>query len=162
MTTSRRAVTADSLGAWLVKWSDDVHPVATLIRTDFSTVTSPCVRQTYRTDLVRRRQPVLFWISGSSKLHPAGIYAQGHTTGPAVARGADETSSDPAGRGQSQLVMPVRLRSLQAPVLRRDLVQHPTLARIEVLRMAAGSNPSFVTPADLAALRARWPQVTVS
>jgi hypothetical protein len=31
-----------------------------------------------------------------------------------------------------------------------------------VLKIAAGSNPSFVTPADLATLRSAWPQVTVT
>ena len=146
MGTTPRAITEDSLGAWLLKTSDDDQSVASIISTGFTTVTERCVRPTYRADLVAPGQSVLLWISGSSRVHPAGIYAAGHTTGSAE-------------RSGSQLVMPMRLRSLPIPVLRRDLLEHPSLSRIEVLRMPAGSNPSFVTPDDLAALEAGWPQV---
>ena len=165
MATTTRAVTACALGAWLVKTNDDDESVAALIRNGFATVTERCVRPTYRADLVKPGQPVILWISGSSRVHPAGIYAVGHTTGPAVARSADEMGTDATGtspekRGPSQLVMPLRLRSLSTPVLRRDLLRHPTLSRIEVLRMPAGSNPSFVTRRELTALDTGWPHVT--
>lgn len=162
MATNTRAVTATTLGAWLIKGSEHVHPVDELLRSRFSTVTDWCLRKTYRTDLIRPDQPVLFWISGSSKIHPAGIYAEGHTTGGAVEDVADDEWVDPADRGRSKRFMPVRLRPLVAPVLRSDLLQHPSLSQVEVLKMAAGSNPSFVTPADLVALRSDWPQVTVA
>ncbi len=155
------AVTANTLGAWLIKGSRDVYPVDKLIRTKFSTVTGWSLRETYRTDLIKPGQPVLFWISGASKTHPAGLYAQGTTTGRAMAELADNEWVDPAERGQPKLFMPVELHPLAAPVLRSDLLKHPSLHQIEVLKMAAGSNPSFVTPADLAALRSAWPQVTV-
>lgn len=161
MATNARAVTANTLGAWLIKGSEDVYPVDKLIRNRFSTVTGWSLRETYRTDLIKPNQPVLFWISGSSKIYPAGIYAEGHTTGIAMADVADDEWVDPAERGRSKLFMPVELRPLAAPVLRSDLLRHPSLSQIEVLKMAAGSNPSFVTPADLAALRSDWPQVTV-
>jgi hypothetical protein len=98
-------------------------------------------------------------LSGASKRHPAGIYAQGRTTGRAMAEVADDEWVDPAELGQPKLFMPVELRPLSAPVLRSDLLQHHSLTTIEVLKMAAGSNPSFITPADLVALHAGWPQV---
>lgn len=139
-----RALTATTLGAWLIKGNGDLHPVHELIKTGFATVDTWCVRPTYRTDLVEAGQPVLFWLSGSSTTHPAGIYAEGHTTGPAQAG-----------------VMPVRLRLLSGPVPRAELLAHPRLSQIEVLKMAAGSNPSFITPDDLVALKAAWPQVTI-
>jgi len=161
MATRTRAVTADSLGAWLIKANGNVSAVADLIRHEFSTVARWCLRQTYRADLVASDQPVLFWVSGSSEAHPAGIYAEGRTTGRASADLADGGWMDPEARGQVKLSMPVRLRALAEPVLRSDLLDHPALSSIEVLKMAAGSNPSFVTPGDLAALRADWPQVTV-
>lgn len=161
MAKNTPAVTATTLGAWLIKGSEEVYPVDRLIRNRFSTVTGWSMRKTYRTDLIRPDQPVLFWISGSSKIHPAGIYAEGRTTGRAMADVADDEWVDPAERGRPKLFMPVKLRALAAPVLRIDLLQHPSLSQIEVLKMAAGSNPSFVTPADLAALHSDWPQVTV-
>ena len=70
----------------------------------------------------------------------AGIHAYGRTTGPA----ADG-------------VMPVTLVPLRSPVLRTDLVHDPDLAALEVIRMPAGSNPSYVTPAQLSALQERCP-----
>jgi EVE domain len=161
MATNSPAVTRKTLGAWLIKGSRDVYPVDKLIRTRFSTVTGWSLRETYRTGLIKPGQPVLFWISGASKTHPAGLYAQGHTTGRATADVADDEWEDPAERGEPKLFMPVELRPLAAPVLRSDLLQHPSLSQIEVLKMAAGSNPSFVTPADLAALHSGWRQVTV-
>ena len=161
MATRTRAVTADSLGAWLIKGNGDVSPVDDLIRAEFSTVAGWCVRHTYRADLVGPGQPVLFWVSGSSGAHPAGIYAEGHTTGHASADLADGQWMDPEERGPVKLSMPVRLRALAEPVLRSDLLDHPCLSNIEVLKMAAGSNPSFVSSGDLAALGADWPQVTV-
>lgn len=75
---------------------------------------------------------MLLWISGSARGLPAGIHAHGRTTGPA-----------------RDGVMPVVLVPLEQPLLRSELVGHPDLAALEVLRMPAGSNPSYVTPAQL-------------
>ena len=108
MRTTSRAVTEESLGAWILKTSADDLSLTSLIRTDFATVTSRCVRPTYRADLVRPGQPVLLWISGSSSVHPAGIHAVGRTTGPVVAQGTSDMGPDsirttPAERGRPQL-----------------------------------------------------------
>ena len=119
-----------------------------LVRTGFATITTRCVRPSYRTSLVAPGQPVLLWISGQDRAHPAGVYAEGRTTG--VVRPDDE-----------DLVMPVSLVALEAPVPRVELLAHPLLAQLEVLRMPAGSNPSYVTEEQLEALREGWPQVTV-
>ncbi len=57
--------------------------------------------------------------------------------------------------------MPLELTALAPPVLRAAFVADPVLAAAEVVRMPAGSNPSFLTVDQLAHLVARWPQVTV-
>lgn len=119
-----------------------------LVRTGFATITTRCVRPSYRTVLVAPGQPVLLWISGRDRAHPAGVYAEGRTTGPARDEGDD-------------LVLPVSLTPLEAPVPRAELLTHPLLAHLEVIRMPAGSNPSYVTKEQLEALRAGWPQVTM-
>ena len=149
MAKQGRAVTAGTLGAWLLKSSPVASPVDELVRTDFATVTDRCLRPSYRADEVAPGQPVLFWISGNDQHHPAGIYAQGHTTGPA------RPDAD-------QLVMPVQLTRLDPPVLRRQLLEHPRLSQVEVIRMAAGSNPSFLTRDQLRELTRLYPQVSVS
>lgn len=96
---------------------------------------SRCVRPSYRTGLVRRGHRVLLWISGTEADLPAGIHAAGRVTGPVD---GDQ--------------LPVRLATLERPLLRSELVAHPALTTLEVLRMPAGSNPSYVTRAQLAAL----------
>ncbi len=119
-----------------------------LVRTGFSTITTRCVRPSYRTSLVAPGQPVLLWVSGQDRAHPAGVYAEGRTTGVVRTDGDD-------------LVVPVSLTPLGLVVPRVELLAHSLLAQLEVLRMPAGSNPSYVTKEQLEALAAGWPQVTV-
>ncbi|MGZ5401466.1 MAG: hypothetical protein ACXWDM_15755, partial [Nocardioides sp.] len=69
---------------------------------------------------------------------------------------------DPTARGSRTLIMPVKLMPLDPPILRSELLQHPVLSRMEVIKMAAGSNPSFLTRDQVAGLRSSWPQVTVA
>jgi hypothetical protein len=130
-----RTLTPATLGAWLVKASGAAPSTREHLRAGFACVDSWCARPTYRTDLVAAGQPVLLWVSGSEPGLPAGIHARGQTTGPA-----------------RDGVMPVVLVPLDQPLLRSELVGHPDLAALEVLRMPAGSNPSYVTPEQLAVL----------
>jgi hypothetical protein len=134
-------VTPESLGAWLVRASGGEPATKAHAARGFADVVTRCVRPSYRTDLVEEGQRVLLWISGSERDLPAGIHAHGRTTGPA----ADG-------------VMPVTLAPLRSPVLRSELVGHPDLAALEVIRMPAGSNPSYVTPAQLSALQELRPE----
>jgi hypothetical protein len=144
-----RAISEDSLGAWLVKASPVSLPIEEVVRTGFTDITTRCVRPTYRTELVREGQPVLLWVSGNHPRHPAGIYAAGHTTGP-----VNEVAPTPE--------MPVRLRAVRPAIQRLELLDHPTLAGIEVLRMPAGSNPSYLDVEQYDALRHAFPQVAGS
>lgn len=149
MPSPRPAVTPETLGAWLLKGSPGVSAVHELVESGFRTVSHRCVRASYRTRLVAPGQPVLFWVSGGDAATPAGLYAQGRVTG--VPTPSDDPRPD----------LPVALEPLDPPVLRAELRAHPTLCGIEVLRMAAGSNPSFLTRSEVRELRAQWPQVTV-
>lgn len=145
MVVTGRAVSTETLGAWLVKASGGDPSTRAHLRNGFADMSTRCVQPTYRTDLVAAGQPVLLWVSGTEREHPAGIYARGRTTGP-------------AGAG----LMPVVLAPLSDPLLRSELVGHPGLAGLEVLRMAAGSNPSFVTHEQLAVLVELCPELAGS
>ena len=101
-----------------------------------------CVRRSYRLELVRPGQPVLLWVSG--RVQP-GVHALGTVTGPV-------REDDGDGDGP---VLPVRLTRLTDPVDRGELLADAGFASAEVLRMPAGSNPSWVSPAQLAAVLAR-------
>lgn len=130
-----RALSTHTLGAWLLKASGAAPSTREHVRAGFAHAQTWCVRATYRTDLVEAGQPVLLWVSGSEPGLPAGIHAHGRTTGPA-----------------RDGVVPLVLYPLEDPLLRSELVGHPDLAGLEVLRMPAGSNPSYVTPEQLAVL----------
>ncbi len=144
-----RALTAESIGAWLLKASPAGGALEELVRTGFREVSTRCVRQSYRTELVQPGQPVLLWVSGGDSRHTSGIQAQGRTTGSVVV-------------GVDGPVMPVRLRPVEPVVARTVLKADPVLAGLEVLRMPAGSNPSYVDVAQYAALRLAFPQVDPS
>ena len=141
-----RAVTEDTLGAWLVKASPGPLRIAEQIRTGFAEITSRCVRPTYRASLIRPDQPVLLWVSGNDRRHPAGIYACGHTTGL-----VDLDVPSPE--------MPVRLHTVEPVIRREEILEDPTLAGIEVVRMPAGSNPSYLDTEQYDALQQAFPQV---
>jgi hypothetical protein len=139
---SARALTLDTLGAWLLKATGAAPSTRAHVSSGFAGVETWCVRPTYRSDLVAAGQAALLWVSGNEPGQPAGIYAYGRTTGR-------------AGGG----VMPLTLSPLSAPLLRSELAGHPELRAMEVLRMPAGSNPSYVTQAQLATLVEMCPEL---
>ncbi|WP_432544683.1 hypothetical protein [Kineococcus sp. SYSU DK002] len=94
-----------------------------------------CLRRSYRLDLLRPGQPCVLWISG--RVAP-GVGAVG------TVASAAEDGPDPG--------VLVELVALPQVVPRRDLVADPRFATAEVVRMAAGSNPSFLDATQFAAV----------
>ena len=101
-----------------------------------------CVRRSYRLELISPGQPVLLWVSG--RVLP-GVHAVGTVSGPVRADDGDDDGP----------VLPVRLTSLSDPVDRGELLADPDFRSAEVLRMPAGSNPSWLTAAQLGAVLVR-------
>jgi hypothetical protein len=93
-----------------------------------------CVRRSYRLELVRPGDPVLLWCSG--RVDP-GVHALGTVVG-----------IDPAA-----LEVDVRWTLLGDPVPRAALLADPVARSAEVLRMPAGSNPSWLSPAQWTAVQ---------
>jgi hypothetical protein len=85
-------------------------------------------------------QPCLLWRSGRES---PGVHALGVLTG-AVREDGDGAP-----------VVPVRLTPLDEPVPRAELVADPVFREAEVIRMPAGSNPSWLTAAQYAVVLAR-------
>jgi hypothetical protein len=97
-----------------------------------------CLRHSYRLNLMRPGQPCLLWVSGRDR---PGVHALGELTGrPAESDGGP--------------VIAVRLTKLAEPVDRAELLTDPEVCTAEVLRMPAGSNPSWLSAAQYAALLA--------
>lgn len=134
------------LGAWLLKANPAAGGLAELLRTGFENVETRCLRPSYRTGLVTAGQPVLLWVSGDDPRHPRGLHAHGWTTGPVR-------------EGPEGPVMPVWLRPLAPIVPHELLLADPALRGLEVMRMPAGSNPSYLDVEQYAALCAAFPQV---
>jgi hypothetical protein len=97
-----------------------------------------CVRPSYRLALMRPDQPCLLWISGRDR---PGVHALGQLAGEVV-----ETDGGP--------VVPVSFTLLAEPVPRAALLADPAARDAEVLRMPAGSNPSWLSPDQYAAVLA--------
>lgn len=148
MASPGRAVSLATLGAWLLKTDPASTPVGELVTSGFRSMTSRCVRRSYRTELMAPGQLVLLWVSGRDPRTPAGIYARGRLVGAAASDGSE-----------GGLEVPLELRPLEPPLLRSELLGDPVLSGMEVLRMPAGSNPSYLTRDELDRLQDRWPQV---
>lgn len=82
---------------------------------------------------------MLLWVSGR---HSPGVHAVGRVTAP-----VDDDGDGP--------VLPVRLVRLDAPVPRAELLADARFRDAEVVRMPAGSNPSWVTAEQLTAVLER-------
>lgn len=138
------AVTEATLGAWLFKANSSRWDIVGAMGGGLTAVGSRCVAGNYRTAMMRRGHRAILWVSGpSSGRAPRGVWGIGWITGPAV----------PDDHGQ--LVVPTDITLLGADDRLRadDLREIPALRAMEVLRVAAGSNPSWVDADQFAALR---------
>ena len=129
------------IGCWVVKTARPPDAVVPGWRPGGTHEVSRCLRPSYRLGLMRPGQPVLLWLSGRDR---PGVHATGVLVG---GLGADE-------RGP---VAVVRFTLLPAPLPRADLLADPVARDAEVLRMPAGSNPSYLTPSQHAAVLAHLP-----
>jgi hypothetical protein len=84
-------------------------------------------------------QPCLLWLSGRDR---PGVHALGVLT----------SAARPDGDGWT---VPLELTQLSAPIPRADLLADPVARAAEVLRMPAGSNPSWLSAEQFAAVLAR-------
>ena len=100
-----------------------------------------CLRRSYRLDLVRPGDRCVLWRSGT--LDP-GVCAVG-----TIAGAVGESDGGP--------IVAVRLR-LVATIPRADLLADPAFREAEVLRMPSGSNPSWLSSLQFAAVLARLPE----
>jgi hypothetical protein len=122
-----RAVTEGDLAAWLIKCDPRVNPA--LLAT--GALTSRCVVRGYRASMMKQGDQVVLWVSGDGRLRDRGIWGLGRLTGE-----VEETGDGPA----VPLDLPVFGAALTDAELRAAGVDD-----LEVQRMPAGSNPSWVS-----------------
>jgi hypothetical protein len=141
--TAARKVGLADLGAWLLKGNADRRDLADRFAHD-PRVETWGVHPSYRTSMMAAGQPVLFWGSGSRHRLPYGVWGSGEVAGPAAYH-------PEAGRWLVPLDLVIWDRDEW--ISRAELRGDPRLAGLEVLRQPQAANPSFVTRAELEALR---------
>ena len=128
------AVTADTLGAWVVRCNPRLTDPERLFADG---VDNWCVARGYRSALMEPGQPVLLWITAArERAYPRGFWGRGQLTGP--------VSADDAGT----LHAPMRMTLWRRPVPAAELAGVDGLADLEVLRQPQMANPSFVSAAQ--------------
>jgi hypothetical protein len=126
-------LTPHDVAAWVLKTRTGLDDLADGWRTGDPTDLRRCVHPTYRLGLVRPGDRCLLWLSGRAA---PGVHAVGVVTEAPV-----DGDPDPA--------VHVRLHRLAEPLPRAELVDDPVVGDAEVLRAPFGSNPSYLTPAQL-------------
>jgi hypothetical protein len=134
-----RAVTEASLGAWLIKCDPIANPdLFDPAGDEPARVTSRCVVRGYRSDLMKPGDRAVLWVSGDGRTKARGIWGTGHVTGR-----THETADG--------LAVPVDIPLLTTPLTDAAL-RAEGVDDLEVQRMPAGSNPSWVSKEQLARL----------
>ena len=132
-----RAVTEATLGAWLIKCDPRVNPNLLAPGPDgVARVTSRCVARGYRAELMKAGDRVFLWVSGDGRTLARGIWGVGHVTG--VVEGS-----------VTEVFVPVDIPLVVTPLTDVDL-RAVGVDDLEVQRMPAGSNPSWVSNEQLA------------
>jgi hypothetical protein len=127
-------LTAADVASWVLKSSVAPERLAPGWRPGTSRSLTRCVRPSYRLELMSAGQRCLLWVSG--RMDP-GVHALGTlTSGPHDADGGP--------------VVPVLLTLLPEPLPRAALLADPVARDAEVLRMPAGSNPSWLSAEQFA------------
>jgi hypothetical protein len=142
-------LTPADVGCWVIKTRRPPEQIRPGWPRGSTRALSRCVRRSYRLELMAPGQPCLLWLSGRQD---PGVQAIGTVTAAPqlpedrVSAGARVVADDP------EPAVMLSLHLLREPVERRSLLGDPLLAGSEVLRMPAGSNPSFLSPERFSAL----------
>jgi hypothetical protein len=134
-----RRLAAGDVACWVLKTSRPPERIVAGWHPGSEQALSRCVRPSYRLGLMAAGHPVLLWLSGREQ---PGVHALGVLDG-AVTIDADGP------------VVPVRLTRLAEHIDRAELLADPVARAAEVLRMPAGSNPSWLSGPQFDAVLAR-------
>ncbi|OZE87209.1 hypothetical protein CH298_17790 [Rhodococcoides fascians] len=164
-TARNSSITDSNLGAWVFKCNPKTWDLKTFLADGHAHIESWSVANNYRSDLIQHGQRALFWVSGAeSGAMPRGVWGYGWTTGTPefVAQSSEGYWVDDDKRIDSHRFAPTDLHLLKAPLMSADLKQIKELGNLEVLRQPNGSNPSWVSESELAAIEnllPPWPEL---
>jgi MoxR-like ATPase len=138
---------AQAFGGWLFQANSDLYDLAAELQSKAPGDGDDWSVSRNREEM-RPGQNVLLWQSGKR----AGIYAVGELTGEPFERPAGTASPDRAEQPALEWVVSFRYTNILAePILKADLLRHPVLSNLQVIRMPRGTNFK-VTPTEWAEL----------
>lgn len=153
--TGPRLITAEALGAWLIKCQPKVNPGVTtaILDQDPEPITRFCVADNYRSRMMAPDDLAILWISGDGRRLARGIWGLGRVTGP-IRDMAGEVASWDAGKKEVPLHIELLAQAVSAEAIRAAGV-----GDLEVLVQPQASNPSWVSKSQLNALAGLldWP-----
>ncbi|SER31033.1 EVE domain-containing protein [Microlunatus flavus] len=154
-----RAVTRETLGAWLLKGNPAVWDVRRFLADGHREITSWSVRTGYRSALMRPGDRMVLWMSGPGTGGIVrGIWGLGHVTAEAEPWTDDERGwwLDDDARRALHARVEVHVPLLDDPLPAAEL-RAAGVTDLEVQRVAQGSNPSWISRDQLAALEPLLP-----
>lgn len=144
-------LTSADVGCWLIKSRTPAAEIGGGWAPGATKELTRCLRRSYRVELIQPGQPCVLWVSGPVA---PGVQAIGAITSEASAVSAViETAPAQVSEDRAEVQVSVLLRRLNDPVSRAAWLADHVLADAEVLRMPAGSNPSYLSPTLFAALQ---------
>lgn len=136
-------LSTDAVACWVIKSRTPPQEILTGWERGDSRELTRCIHRTYRADLMAAGQRCLLWLSGK---HQPGVQAIGELTGAVEAR-------EPRTSDVLEVAVTMSLHLLVEPVPRSSWLSDHDLAAAEVVRMPAGSNPSYLGPERYTVLR---------
>ena len=149
-----QAVSRETLGAWLLKANPAVWDVRRFRADGETRLTSWSVQRGYRSALMRPGDKVVFWLSGPGRGDLVrGVWGLGHVVAEAEAWSDEERGwwLDDAARQALRARVEVDVPLLEHPLPAAEL-RAAGITDLEVQRVPQGSNPSWVSRPQLAAL----------
>lgn len=152
------------IAAWMVKGNPAVFDVGTSIAEmgpDDSWRWS--LANTYRNGLMDSGHLCFLWVTQNDNPDlVSGIWVVCEVTGPAYAA-AGSTSllwKDAEKQKERKAYVPLKANSLLRPITRAELLAHPVLRDLEVLKAQQMGNPQIITPEQLEALKSDFDLTT--
>lgn len=152
---AERAVTRGALGAWVIKCNPATWDLQAFLDDGNEWIEGWSVGETYRNSLIEAGDLVVFWVSGTrAKELVPGIWGVGRAVSGVHPELETEIGywRDLAAMRRVRSGLDVDIQLWNAPIAREELKNHPVLGAIEVLTMPLGSNPSYLTVEQWAAL----------
>lgn len=154
-------VTRKNLGAWVLKCNPEVWDLATFVELGGDTILDWSVAQNYRSDLMRKGDPVVFWVVGprNGLITYRGLWGVGRLTG--TPQWDPSGPLDPANslwldkekEGEHEYGVLTQIPLLHHPIPADVIAAEPVLKDCEIFRVQQIANPSFLTKEEHKALQ---------